>query len=425
MGVLWGGAARRRLVGRDAPERSGRARRGRGAGGQGGPLRDPGVGAVRGVDHRHLDRRGQLAARQPTPGWAAAVTLLNMLLGEVAPGGVGTGLYGILVLAIIAVFLAGLMVGRTPEYLGKKLGRVEVTAAAISILAMPTLVLLGAGARASRCRATLDARWPTTGAHGLLRGALRLRLGGQQQRQRLRRAHRDQRLLPGHARALRCCSAGSCRSWPCSRSPGRSPRRSASNPARAPCPPTARCSASWSAARSSSSPPSPSSRRSPSGPIAEALVMTTPDPCDRLDRRPPAPARRTDRARRRRRRVLRAPAVALAARRAAQARPAHPAAQPGHVRRLGRLGPRHRAGGRSTRASSPWLIAIWLWFTVLFANLAEAVAEGRGKAQAESPAPDQHETVARRLRPTAAEEAGAAAPTLTRRRPGRRRGRAR
>ncbi len=48
-------------------------------------------------------------------------------------------------LAIIAVFLAGLMVGRTPEYLGKKLGRGEVTAAAISILAMPALVLLGAG----------------------------------------------------------------------------------------------------------------------------------------------------------------------------------------------------------------------------------------------------------------------------------------
>ena len=78
-------------------------------------------------------------------GGAGAITLLNMLLGEVAPGGVGTGLYGILVLAIIAVFLAGLMVGRTPEYLGKKLGRVEITAAAVSILAMPTLVLLGAG----------------------------------------------------------------------------------------------------------------------------------------------------------------------------------------------------------------------------------------------------------------------------------------
>ena len=65
-------------------------------------------------------------------GLGGGVTLLNMLLGEVAPGGVGAGLYGILVLAVIAVFLAGLMVGRTPEYLGKKLGRAQVTAAAIS-----------------------------------------------------------------------------------------------------------------------------------------------------------------------------------------------------------------------------------------------------------------------------------------------------
>ncbi|MEJ3658800.1 potassium-transporting ATPase subunit KdpA [Actinomycetes bacterium KLBMP 9759] len=78
-------------------------------------------------------------------GGAGGIALLNMLLGEVAPGGVGAGLYGMLVLAIIAVFLAGLMVGRTPEYLGKKLGRVQVTAAAISILVMPTLVLIGAG----------------------------------------------------------------------------------------------------------------------------------------------------------------------------------------------------------------------------------------------------------------------------------------
>ena len=50
------------------------------------------------------------------------VVLLNMMLGEVAPGGVGSGLYGMLVLAVIAVFVAGLMVGRTPEYLGKRLG---------------------------------------------------------------------------------------------------------------------------------------------------------------------------------------------------------------------------------------------------------------------------------------------------------------
>ncbi|HJQ46407.1 MAG TPA: potassium-transporting ATPase subunit KdpA [Amycolatopsis sp.] len=79
-------------------------------------------------------------------GLGGGVPLLNILLGEVTPGGVGTGLYGILVVAIIAMFLSGLMVGRTPEYLGKKLGKREVTAAAISILAMPTVVLLGAGA---------------------------------------------------------------------------------------------------------------------------------------------------------------------------------------------------------------------------------------------------------------------------------------
>ncbi|GAA1318030.1 potassium-transporting ATPase subunit KdpA [Pseudonocardia xinjiangensis] len=78
-------------------------------------------------------------------GGAGGITILNMLLGEVAPGGTGTGLYGILVIAIIGVFLAGLMVGRTPEYLGKKLGRVQVTAASISILTMPALVLIGAG----------------------------------------------------------------------------------------------------------------------------------------------------------------------------------------------------------------------------------------------------------------------------------------
>ncbi|MEN0134116.1 MAG: potassium-transporting ATPase subunit KdpA [Rhodococcus sp. (in: high G+C Gram-positive bacteria)] len=71
--------------------------------------------------------------------------LLNMLLGEIAPGGVGTGLYGILVLALIAVFVGGLLVGRTPEYLGKKLRQREITLAALSVLVMPALVLVGTG----------------------------------------------------------------------------------------------------------------------------------------------------------------------------------------------------------------------------------------------------------------------------------------
>jgi K+-transporting ATPase ATPase A chain len=72
-----------------------------------------------------------------------AMTLLNMMLGEVAPGGTGSGLYGILVLAVLTVFVAGLMVGRTPEYLGKKLGGREVKFASLYLLTTPALVLVG------------------------------------------------------------------------------------------------------------------------------------------------------------------------------------------------------------------------------------------------------------------------------------------
>ncbi|CAN5249307.1 potassium-transporting ATPase subunit KdpA [soil metagenome] len=72
-----------------------------------------------------------------------AVTMVNMMLGEVAPGGAGSGMYGMLVLAIIAVFVAGLMVGRTPEYLGKRIGRREMTFASLYILTTPAIVLAG------------------------------------------------------------------------------------------------------------------------------------------------------------------------------------------------------------------------------------------------------------------------------------------
>jgi len=71
------------------------------------------------------------------------VPLVNMQLGEVIFGGVGTGLYGMLVFAIIAVFIAGLMIGRTPEYLGKKIEAHEMKMASIAILVTPLLVLIG------------------------------------------------------------------------------------------------------------------------------------------------------------------------------------------------------------------------------------------------------------------------------------------
>ncbi|WP_349425803.1 potassium-transporting ATPase subunit KdpA [Microbacterium sp. LWS13-1.2] len=71
------------------------------------------------------------------------IPMINMMLGEIAPGGVGSGLYGMLVLAVIAVFVGGLLVGRTPEYLGKKIGPTQIKLASLYILVTPTLVLTG------------------------------------------------------------------------------------------------------------------------------------------------------------------------------------------------------------------------------------------------------------------------------------------
>jgi K+-transporting ATPase ATPase A chain len=71
------------------------------------------------------------------------ITMVNMMLGEVAPGGAGAGLYGMLILAVITVFVAGLMVGRTPEYLGKRIGAREIKLASLYFLVTPVLVLTG------------------------------------------------------------------------------------------------------------------------------------------------------------------------------------------------------------------------------------------------------------------------------------------
>ncbi|MFF0777318.1 potassium-transporting ATPase subunit KdpA [Streptomyces sp. NPDC003720] len=75
-------------------------------------------------------------------GLGGGIAMLSMMLGEIAPGGTGSGLYGILIMAVIAVFIAGLMVGRTPEYLGKKIGAREMKLAAAYILVTPALVLV-------------------------------------------------------------------------------------------------------------------------------------------------------------------------------------------------------------------------------------------------------------------------------------------
>ncbi|HET9022302.1 MAG TPA: potassium-transporting ATPase subunit KdpA [Ornithinibacter sp.] len=94
-----------------------------------------------------------------------AVPLSNMMLGEVSPGGVGTGLYNLLVYIVLAVFIAGLMVGRTPELLGKTVGRREITYVALSVVVTPALVLIFTGLAIVLPAAT--AGLLNTGPHGL------------------------------------------------------------------------------------------------------------------------------------------------------------------------------------------------------------------------------------------------------------------
>ncbi|MFF9274580.1 potassium-transporting ATPase subunit KdpA [Streptomyces griseosporeus] len=97
-------------------------------------------------------------------GLGGGITLLGMMLGEIAPGGVGSGLYGMLIMAVIAVFIAGLMVGRTPEYLGKKIGAREMKLAAAYLLVTPALVLLFTAA--STALPTPPHSMLNSGAHG-------------------------------------------------------------------------------------------------------------------------------------------------------------------------------------------------------------------------------------------------------------------
>ena len=92
------------------------------------------------------------------------VPLINMQLGEVMFGGVGTGLYSMLIFAIVGVFIAGLMIGRTPEYLGKKIESFEIKMSSIAILVMPLIVLVGTAVAVSVVAGKAGVANP--GAHG-------------------------------------------------------------------------------------------------------------------------------------------------------------------------------------------------------------------------------------------------------------------
>ncbi len=114
------------------------------------------------------------------------IPLINIQLGEIIVGGVGAGLYGMLIFVVIAIFVAGLMVGRTPEYVGKKIEAREVKMAMLAILVLP-LMYLGwtAVAVVSSAGGRVDGQCRPARLH---RGALCLYLADRQQRLGLRAA---------------------------------------------------------------------------------------------------------------------------------------------------------------------------------------------------------------------------------------------
>ena len=130
-----------------------------------------------------------------------------MQLGEVVFGGVGSGLYGMLVFAIVAVFIAGLMVGRTPEYLGKKIEAFEMKMASLVILIPPLVVLVGTAiAVGGRFAGIGEAEHSTIpGRHGFSEVLYAFSLGQQQQRQRVRRPERQHAVLQHGCWAWHAC----------------------------------------------------------------------------------------------------------------------------------------------------------------------------------------------------------------------------
>ncbi len=121
------------------------------------------------------------------------VPMLNIQLGEVIFGGVGAGLYGMLMFAILAVFIAGLMVGRTPEYLGKKIESFEMKMAMLAVLVLAADLLVFTGHCQRRRVGHRDHEQPR--AARLLRDPVRLHVGDRQQRLGVRWSGRQHAVL--------------------------------------------------------------------------------------------------------------------------------------------------------------------------------------------------------------------------------------
>ena len=379
------------------------------------------LGAVRGLDHRHVDRRGQLVRTTRFTAARRRVALVNMMLGEVAPGrgrrravrdprardprGVprradGRAHPGVPAARRSAAREIKLVVALHPDHAGARAARDRRRRRRCRRRARRRCSTPGRTG-CPRC-STPSPRPPTTTAPrspgfsaaprfyntalglAMLLGrflpiVLVLALAGSLARQQPVPATAG--TLPTHTPAVR--------------RPARR-RRSSSSPASPSSPP-------WRSARSRR----PCSEHT----VRRALATGTPDAPAR-----PSPARGGGACSTRRCCSRRCPTALR------KLDPRHHGPQPGDVRRRVGAVLDHRAGRRATRACSPGRSRSWLWLTVLFANLAEAVAEGRGKAQAATLRATRTETIARRLRDGRHRGAGPGT-AAARRRPGGRRGR--
>ncbi len=204
------------------------------------PLRDR--------DDGRLVRRASTAMHDSFTPLGGFVPLFLIQLGEVIFGGVGAGMYGMLMFAVVAVFVAGLMVGRTPEYIGKKIEAKEMKMASLAILVPCASILIFTAIAVATEAGRKGPLNP--GPHGSARSSTRSR------RPRATTAARSPgspgtRPSTTRRSASRCSSGASSSRFPCSRSPERSRRRRSSRPARERCPRTRRSSSRCSSASSS------------------------------------------------------------------------------------------------------------------------------------------------------------------------------
>ena len=162
--------------------------------------------AVATTDASNGSVNSMLDSYQPLGGLAP---MFNIAIGEVIFGGVGSGLYGMIFYVVIAVFIGGLMVGRTPEYLGKKIGAREVKIVVIAVL-VPFLVALAFTALAVVTPSGLAGAAQHRPAR-VQRDLLRVPVAGEQQRFGVRGAHRELAATTRSPVASRCSSPGSCR----------------------------------------------------------------------------------------------------------------------------------------------------------------------------------------------------------------------